>query len=327
MPKVSIIIPVYNVEQYLAKCLDSVCGQTYKDLEIICVNDCSPDNCAEILNKYAEQDDRIILVTREKNGGLSAARNSGLDAATGEYIYFIDSDDWIDLDYIEKMVDAIKNNDADIAINTSMIAEKNNISKPYFHLNHEENYNNFIKTKEAIENILWSACTKIIRTSFLKKYNLKFPEGFVDEDLYFHYVSLVNTNMIYIVNGSNYHYVSRDSSICNTNKNKDIEVMKIYSLVFDYFNEHNLLNNGVKIFAVWPFFKIDNEEKYNFYKEYFKKIEEYLNKNKNIYNELELFFAYNIINTKTFDEYIKKFGFCVTMSFLRRNNGILREKH
>lgn len=100
-PLVTIIIPVYNVEKYLRKCLDSVVGQTYTNLEIICVNDGSPDHSLEILEEYAARDNRIKIIS-QKNTGLSGARNTGLEHATGDYILFVDSDDWIDLDTCEK---------------------------------------------------------------------------------------------------------------------------------------------------------------------------------------------------------------------------------
>ena len=93
-PKISVIIPVYNVEEYLPVCLDSVLAQTFSDFEAVCVNDGSPDNSAAILEKYAKKDARIKVVSRP-NGGLSAARNTGLENACGEYIYFLDSDDYI----------------------------------------------------------------------------------------------------------------------------------------------------------------------------------------------------------------------------------------
>ena len=99
-PLISIIIPVYNVEQYLHRCVDSVLNQTYKNLEIILVNDGSPDNCPFICDEYAKKDKRIIVVHKE-NGGLSSARNAGLEIVQGEYISFIDSDDWIHENYNE----------------------------------------------------------------------------------------------------------------------------------------------------------------------------------------------------------------------------------
>lgn len=115
MKKLSVIIPVYNVAEYLAECLTSVCNQTLIDIEIICVNDGSTDNSGDILQDFAKQDTRIQIINQE-NAGLSAARNTGLKYATGEYITFLDSDDWVALDYYETLYKSAKENDADIAV-------------------------------------------------------------------------------------------------------------------------------------------------------------------------------------------------------------------
>ena len=101
-PKISVIIPVYNVEDYLEECLDSIINQTFKDLEIICINDGSQDNSLNILEEYAEKDNRIKIITT-KNQGLSAARNRGLENITGDYVYFIDSDDYLELTAFEEL--------------------------------------------------------------------------------------------------------------------------------------------------------------------------------------------------------------------------------
>ena len=110
MKTVSVIIPVYNVEKYLPKCLESVTAQTYANLEIICVNDGSPDNSSAILEEYAKKDGRIIIINQE-NTGLSGARNTGIRAASGEYIVFVDSDDWIDAETVETAVSKAENAD------------------------------------------------------------------------------------------------------------------------------------------------------------------------------------------------------------------------
>ena len=102
--KISVIIPVYNVEKYLRQCLDSVINQTYKDLEIICVEDCSTDNSPQILQEYAQKDERIKILYNEKNSKLGPTRNNGLKVATGEYIHFLDSDDWLEPDAYEILV-------------------------------------------------------------------------------------------------------------------------------------------------------------------------------------------------------------------------------
>ena len=113
MPKVSVIIPVYNTEKYLEKCLDSVCNQTLSDIEIICVDDCSTDNSLNILKEYAQKDNRIKLIEFKENKGAAAARNEGIKAATGEYIGFIDSDDYPETDsYYEQLYTKAKQENA-----------------------------------------------------------------------------------------------------------------------------------------------------------------------------------------------------------------------
>ena len=125
---VSVIVPVYKVEKYLSKCLDSIVNQTYKNLEIILVDDGSPDNSGKICDEYAQKDSRIKVIHKE-NGGLSSARNAGLDIATGEYIAFADSDDSVHLDFVEKLYRAIKEENADIACCSveDFIEDKNKI--------------------------------------------------------------------------------------------------------------------------------------------------------------------------------------------------------
>ena len=114
-PKVSVIIPIYNVEKYLPECLDSILNQTFQEIEIICVNDATPDNSAQILEQYALQDSRIKIITHEKNGGLGAARNTGVAHAKSPYIAFVDSDDTIEPTFIEELYIAIVNNNADMS--------------------------------------------------------------------------------------------------------------------------------------------------------------------------------------------------------------------
>ena len=115
MTAISVIVPVYNVENYLVKCLDSIINQTLTDIEIICVNDGSTDNSRQILENYKRKDSRIKIIDKQ-NGGLSSARNVGYKYSTGEYISYIDSDDWVDLTMLEKMYKNIKKHDCEISI-------------------------------------------------------------------------------------------------------------------------------------------------------------------------------------------------------------------
>ena len=128
MPLVSVIVPVYNVEKYLEKCLDSILDQTYQNLEIVCVNDGSQDGSGEILKQYAEKDSRIKLFYQE-NHGASVARNYALDEASGEYIMFVDGDDWIDKDTCQTAIDYLLKHDADVVL-WDYISERGEVSRP-----------------------------------------------------------------------------------------------------------------------------------------------------------------------------------------------------
>lgn len=136
--KISIIVPVYNVEAFLPECLDSLIGQTYPDLEIICVNDGSTDASPQILAAYAARDSRIRIVAKE-NGGLSSARNHGLPEATGEYVMYVDSDDWLDRDICRQAVEAMEGSQADLVM-WSYVREFQTHSKPTDVLGRERLY-------------------------------------------------------------------------------------------------------------------------------------------------------------------------------------------
>ena len=131
MPKISIVIPIYNVERYLRQCLDSVVNQSFQDIEIICINDASPDNSINILKEYSLNDSRIIIKCLEKNVGLGEARNLGLSFSTGEYVMFLDSDDFLELDACEKALACIEKNSSDITFFNFYKYNENKNSKKF----------------------------------------------------------------------------------------------------------------------------------------------------------------------------------------------------
>lgn len=213
MAKISVIIPVYNVEEYLERCLNSVVNQTFKDLEIICVNDGSTDSSGEILQKFARKDARIKIIKRP-NGGLSAARNTGLEVMSGEYFAFLDSDDWIDLNFYEKLYEKAKEFDADIAM-TDFIRKGKNKHKIRLNLNEEKLYTT-IENKIKAANLFKEGCVwnKLYKRSRLG--HLRFIEGVYFEDGPYSIRALYESYKLVTVTGTYLYYFQNKKSIVKT---------------------------------------------------------------------------------------------------------------
>ena len=209
MPKVSVIIPVYNTEKYLRKCLDSVCNQTLSDIEIICINDRSLDSSFEILKEFAQQDDRIKLLDFKENKGAAAARNAGLAEVQGEYVGFVDSDDFIDFDFYEKLYTKAKETSADAA--TGNVYNYNPQTQETY-LSEFYNMNDKIRENKAYFH--YGFTSAIYSRQLLAQNNIKFPEGIVYfEDPYFSVQVLLNLKNIVIVDDAKYFYTDISQSI------------------------------------------------------------------------------------------------------------------
>ena len=206
--KVSVIIPIYNAEKYLAECLDSILNQTLQDIEIICVNDGSRDHSLDILDKYAKKDARVVVTTQE-NSGQSSARNAGMDMARGEYISFVDSDDYIDITMLEKLYNTAKIADCDIAICDLWLNYVDSGELAYYRnpmvltfLKHK-NFN-ICEYPEILTFIgVWD---RIYKRSFVNKYNIRFPVGLIYEDHLFTFQAIVQSQKNVVVNERLYYY-------------------------------------------------------------------------------------------------------------------------
>ena len=235
MSKVSVIIPVYNTEKYLKKCLNSIINQTLKDIEIIIVNDGSTDNSLNICNEFVKKDERIKLINKE-NEGLSAARNTGLKLATGEYIGFVDSDDWLSLDFYEKLYENASQNDADIAYG-DIVRKSNKIHKLRRNLTEiavfTDNLDKIYNIKNLSLGCVWD---KIYRKSLLDNNNLEFEKGVYYEDGRFLVQAIYYANKIVSVPNIYYYYFINPKSIVKsqrTQKKIDDKIMcRIFILNF-----------------------------------------------------------------------------------------------
>ncbi|MDR0677834.1 MAG: glycosyltransferase [Holosporaceae bacterium] len=205
IPKMSIIIAVYNVEEFLKQCLTSVLNQSLKEIEIICVNDGSQDNSLDILNEFAATDNRLIVINQE-NKGQGAARNSAMKVARGEYIGFVDSDDWIDLDYFQKLYETAQKYNADIAC-CGIVREYSSKSRIKLNIKEEKLYCSAIERYRIAEIPQKSYIyNKIYKRSELENNEIFFPEGVYFEDIYFSTRALYFLQTLVSVPKIVYHY-------------------------------------------------------------------------------------------------------------------------
>lgn len=227
-PKVSIIIPVYNVEEYLDACLNSVINQTYKKLEIIVVNDGSTDNSGKKCELYKEQDSRITVYHKE-NGGLSDARNFGLEHCTGDYIFFLDSDDFLDINLIENLVRVAISDNADIIVNDAIDYYEGDPINNYKIKCKSECLNSVEAVKRTLmmNGIRHMAWGKLYRRYLWE--NRRFTTGILYEDLDVIYYVMFDARMISVINPSMYYYRQREGSIMNEKKVTDKNVSLFYT--------------------------------------------------------------------------------------------------
>ncbi len=251
MPKISIIIPIYNAENYLKRCLNSVVNQTLKDIEIICINDCSKDNSLEILKEYSKKDNRIKIINLKENKGESKARNIGLDNTNSEYIAFLDNDDEIDLDFYEKLYNkAIKTNSDIVKAGVDII----NYDKKH----QKDNLNELIKqnnSKLYFTHYWWSA---IYKSSLIKENNIKFLEKYeIGEDILFLNQAILNCKKLEIIDNTYYHYHKRenstDSKILNYEKIKSIINIReiIINNILNYEDFDKLSDKIINDIFIW----------------------------------------------------------------------------
>lgn len=217
---ISIIVPVYNVEKYLRRCVDSILNQSHRDLQIILVDDGSPDGCGRICDEYAKKDRRIDVIHKH-NGGQAAARNSGLDIAKGDYIGFVDSDDYIEPDMYEKMLCKLQEHQADICVCSRYVETEEGKLKSYVSKKAKETVMDKVqglKHMIAFTDFDMAAWDKLYKAEILS--DLRFPSGKINEDYYFITEVFDRCEKIIYIPLPFYHYVQRTDS---TTRNSVLE--------------------------------------------------------------------------------------------------------
>lgn len=259
MKKISIIIPCYNVAKYLPKCLDSIINQTYKNLEIICVNDGSPDNCLEILENYKMKDNRIVIIS-QKNQGLSSARNAGIKCAKGDFIMFVDSDDWIEIDCCEKAINEALENNADLVI-WNYIRQYPNNPMPRLILGKEKLilegndcktkiyrrifglYNDELSSPETVDSLV-TVWGKLYRISYIKENDVQFVDTNLigNEDALFNIFALKDINKAVYIPDCLYNYRKNNESSFTSNYRPNLYSQ--WQCLFDLMSK-NIVDNSL----------------------------------------------------------------------------------
>lgn len=244
MTKLSIIVPVYNVEKYLPKCSESLTNQTLKDIEIICVNDGSIDNSLAILKEFASKDSRIKIIDNQHQG-VAKTRNTGIEQATGEYIGFVDSDDFIDIDFFEKLYNSATENNSDIAIASILKHKKffNIYNAKYTKKETAISIQDKIKLCGDKKHFFFYAWNKIYKSSLIKNNNIEFSEGQIYEDVVFAIRALYYSNKIISVSKTKYHYVEHENSLTkykDKTGGKEQDLVKAYSELQEFCNSKNI---------------------------------------------------------------------------------------
>lgn len=240
----SVIVPVYNTAPWLARCLDSICTQTYRNLEILCVNDGSTDNSAAILEEYAARDSRIKVIT-QKNAGLSAARNAGLEHATGAWVTGVDSDDWLDTEtYSNAMKHAMPEVDMvwfGVHIEGDAPAEAYAGLAEYYRVKLEGVHEFDERVCRTMDVNFWN---KIYRRELIERYGLRFPLGLLYEDIPFFHGYTSVAGRVACVPERYYHYLQRPGSIMGQSQQKtprSVEHIDVIAWLADFWEQHGLL--------------------------------------------------------------------------------------
>lgn len=255
--KISVIIPYRNVEKYLEQCLDSVINQTLEDIEIICVNDASSDKSPEIVKEYIAKDARIKNINLEIKKGQAFARNRGMETAEGEYICFIDSDDWADSYMLEKLYTKAKETDSDIVMCGANlyddVTKETDYHNSYYSLeelnNKTENvffHNDVSSLLTGINVSLWA---KLYKREFLQKSDIKIPEGYIYEDLPYFYNSFLKAKRVSLVKENLYFYrINRINSTMQDIGKSVLDRIPMVQLAYEYLSQtdyFNLIKTGI----------------------------------------------------------------------------------
>lgn len=272
---ISIIVPVYNVDRYLDKCVKSIFNQTYKNLEIILVDDGSSDKSPEMCDRYAALDKRVNVI-HQKNGGLADARNRGLEVSNGEYVIFVDSDDYINENMCEVISEYINDYPDVIVTDGIAVGCHINLSHPHLQIGYLYNGKEYLKECLTGGNLAMEVWLNVYKRSFLIQNRLKFKTGILHEDEQFTPRVLLKAERVVYTGTAHYHYIIRENSI-TTKKDQRKNAQDLYAICLELTNiyeeiEDKELKNYLNDYLVCNYLSLfQSAELYRYGNEYIKK--------------------------------------------------------
>ena len=321
MVKISVLVPVYNVEEYLEDAISGLLNQTFRDFEVICVNDGSKDNSLKILNDFASKDSRIKVIDKE-NGGCGSARNRALDEASGEYIYFFDPDDYILPNAFEELYNNITSNNSDLVIFKIAWFKENKLidySKPLFDFDSvfkDVDFNNFTFTYKDVKyyvlNSGFAPWSKVYKKEFLDKYDdFRFDVGVAFDDVPFHVKSMLRASKISFAPDFYYHYRYDNSNSVNNTASNGIDIMKIVDIVEEFLKNEGYFEEFENEFYDFKINQITMYMLSSHSEDYFQLAKRSLSKLDNIDFEKLPKYLYKkyfcVVESESYDEYELKF--------------------
>lgn len=320
MPAISVIVPVYNTEAFLEKTVGSLTAQTFKDIEILCVNDGSTDGSLDVLRRLSEADNRVKIINLDRNSGVSVARNTGIEKAKGEYIYFLDSDDWIDPDYLEAMYAHAVETGLDVIVNANYIKEyddpsANRKSGTFGFINSDAGFYPPVILQSYYPPVIW---TCLYRRKFLIDNNIRYPivKGGA-EDIYFTGLAYMLVPEVFVFRGPFHHYLQRANSLFHQNSN-GIYYLESFSILYDELKARNIPLDGVKLFYAGPII-FDAREKFDLTREFLLKIAPAVMADKKMYTGHDLMLIDVVTSCPDYETYLSRHNPNISIEFVRNS--------
>ena len=317
---VSVIIPVYNTAPYLDACLSSVLGQSLREIEVICVDDKSTDDSLFIIRKYQAMDSRLKIIALPVNQGVSVARNRGLEEAVGDYVYFMDSDDFIDHFYLESMYEHAVDNNQDVVINTNWIIMDEAHSKEVPAANpgfdkKDPFFCSPFKVQAFFPRLVW---TRLYRRRFLLDNEIKFPilKGKESgEDEFFVSLAEILHCKSYLFPGPWYYYRAYREGSYTYQKITFGHIESYYSLYKELIRR-NIPIDSIKLFYAGHL-RLDSAEKFSLFQSFMKEIEPHVNNNPKLYVPFDIYCMRAVLSSDSYESFIQKYNPDLSLSFVR----------